>query len=151
MTPTLDRAQALVLAGNHPAALAVLDSGLAQLRLAAQQVFSLLEARINSLLALIEDDRAEADALAMLALARRSKRAAFEARALNALSLVQNRQERNSEAQQTAQQAQAAARRSRQPLLLGVALLREASACFVQRCDPLLRMDGRVPEAWDTE
>ena len=71
---------------------------------------SLLEQRIASRVALIDLDGAEADAQAMLALAKRSKGAAHLARALNALSLVQNQQERHADAQRTAQHAQAAAR-----------------------------------------
>ena len=91
---------------------------------------SLLEQRIASRVALIDLHGAEADAQAMLALAAQTKKSADRARALSALSLVLNRQERNAEATVAAEQALAAAQRSRQPLLVAVALLRAATASF---------------------
>jgi len=89
---------------------------------------TLLDQRIESQLALIELDAAEVHAREMLALAARTKGAAHLAQALNALSLVQNRQERNAEAAATAQRALAAVKRSRQPLLVATSLLRSATA-----------------------
>jgi hypothetical protein len=72
-----------------------------------------LNHRLDALVALCELQLAEADAPAMMVIAQRTRRAAHEAQAHAALSLVQARQERDAQAVQTAEAALAAAQRCR--------------------------------------
>jgi signal transduction histidine kinase/ActR/RegA family two-component response regulator len=99
----------------------------------APQQLALLALRIDSLLALLKLDDAEADAQAMLALARRAKSVAHEAQALACLAHVQTRQERFDQALASATAAVAAARRSRRRELIALALLRLASATLARK------------------
>jgi GAF domain-containing protein/DNA-binding response OmpR family regulator len=110
-------------------------AALAAAGLQPPQRLALLEERIHALVALCELPLAEADARAMLALAKRTKRPAHEARALCALALVQARQEHHEMALESASAAKAAAQRirsaSERAPLLALALLRQATAALV--------------------
>ena len=123
----LARIHDLARAGRHAeacdAATAALDS-----TEVSKQRLDLLDVRITSALALLELARAEIDAQQMVALAHRSRSAAARARALCALAGVQARQERVAPARSTAAAALRAARRSREPALVALALLRLAVA-----------------------
>ena len=123
-----EQAARCLASGLHAAALDLLNAALSAATLPPAHRLQLLELRCNSLLALLELPRAEADALAMMALAGRTRRSADHARARLALSLVQNRQERNPEAARSAQAALVAAQRSRCPQLVALAQLRGATA-----------------------
>jgi signal transduction histidine kinase/CheY-like chemotaxis protein/putative methionine-R-sulfoxide reductase with GAF domain len=95
---------------------------------------ALLEQRVHALVALCELPLAAADAQAMLALAKLTRRPAHEAQALCALALVLMRQEQFARALQAATAAEVAARRirsatEREPLR-ALALLRQATAAL---------------------
>jgi signal transduction histidine kinase/CheY-like chemotaxis protein len=116
--------------GQHERAVALATDVLARPRLKPATRLALLEARAESLLALAETGRAQADADAMVALAEPSGSAALQARALACLALVQLRHGDAQPALQTAMQAEAAARRTRQKALIALARLRRAHAGF---------------------
>ncbi|MBI5722085.1 MAG: response regulator [Burkholderiales bacterium] len=127
----------LARAGRHGEAVQAATEALAALAApaappapasSAAELLALLALRIDSLLALLELDDAEADAQAMLALARRTKSTAHEAQALACLAHVQTRHERFEQALASAAAAVAAARRSRRRELIALALLRQAAA-----------------------
>ncbi len=124
----------LARAGLHDQAAQAAAQALAAPRLTAPEQLVLLAQRLHSLVALCELPRAEADARAMLALAQRTQRPAFEAQALCALALVQTRQERSAQALEAATTAEAAAKRIRSAAerapLLALALLRQATAAL---------------------
>ncbi len=92
-----------------------------------------LALRIDSLLALLKLNDAEAAANAMQAIAKATRSVAHEAHALACLAHVQTRQERTELAQATAATAVAAARRSRRRELIALALLRQAAATFASK------------------
>ena len=89
-----------------------------------------LALRVHRHCALIELPEAEADALAMLALAEDAKSAALTAQALCSVSFVQARQERFADAAASALHALALARKARRPELTALALLRHAGAAL---------------------
>ena len=129
-TSPLQTLNDLARAGRHADAVQAATAALATPRLGADKQLSLLTLRIDSLLALLKLNDAEADANAMLALAKATRSAAHEAQALACLAHVQTRQERTELAQTTAAAAVAAARRSRQRELIALALLRLATVTF---------------------
>ena len=120
----------LARAGQHEQAVQAATAALATPRLGAAQQMPLLALRVDSLLALLKLNDAEADTSAMLALAKANRSVAHEAQALACLAHVQTRQERTEIAQATAAAAVATARRSRRPELIALALLRQAAATF---------------------
>ena len=85
-------------------------AALAAPHLAPAARLGLLDARLTSLLALLRLDDAEADANAMLALARRTRSVAHEAQSLACLTHMQTPQERADVAPATAAATVAAAR-----------------------------------------
>jgi GAF domain-containing protein/DNA-binding response OmpR family regulator len=109
------------------------DRALAASGLSASQRLDLLSQRIDALLALLRLNDAEANAIAMQALAQQTGSLAHQAQALACLAHVQARQERYGVAQATATAALAAARRSRRRDLIAVALLRQAAAIFAAK------------------
>ncbi|MEY2897193.1 MAG: hypothetical protein RL669_1462, partial [Pseudomonadota bacterium] len=113
----------LARTGQHEQAVQAATSALAANGLSPQQQLSLFAQRAESLLALLRLNDAEADANAMLALARRTKSVAHQAQALACLAHVQTRQERSEVAQATAAAAVAAARHCRRRELVALALL----------------------------
>lgn len=123
--PSARAVQSLARAGRHvqavEAASQALVQKLAQAPRGIHRTLQLLELRCNSLLAVLELPRAEADAQAMLALAQRSRSAAHRAQALAAWAHVQTRQERLQPALQNAGEALQAARRSRRADLIALA------------------------------
>ena len=121
-----DRAQA----NRHAQAVQAATTALAAADLSAKQRLDLLAQRIDSLLALLRLNDAEADAQAMQALAQATRSVAHQAQALACLAHVQTRQERTGVAQATGAAAVAAARRSRRRELIALALLRQATAAF---------------------
>ena len=131
-SPAATAVRDLAIAGRHEQAVAAATAALADPRGAPAARLALLEARLDSLLALLRLDDAEADADEMLALARRTTSASDEALALACLAQVQTRQERTDAALVTAAAAVAAARRSRRRDLVALALLRQAAAMFVR-------------------
>jgi GAF domain-containing protein/CheY-like chemotaxis protein len=138
----LEDIAALALAGRHVDAVDAATAALAGPAIAPAERLLLLEARLTSLLALLRLNDAEADADAMLAVAKTTKSVAHEAQALACLAHVQTRQERNELAMVTATAAVAAARRSRRPELIAVALLRQAAAGFLrERADAVAPAD----------
>ncbi len=120
----------LARAGRHADAVLAATTALAAPGLPAAAQMRLLGQRIDSLLALLRLNDAEADAHAMQAVAQASRSLAHQAQALAYLAHVQTRQERFSVAQATAAAAVAAARRSRRHELIALALLRQATAAF---------------------
>src|SRR5512137_602380 len=80
--PAATAVRDLAIAGRHEQAVAAATAALADPRLAPAARLALLEARLDSLLALLRLNDAEADAEAMLALARRTKSVAHKAQAL---------------------------------------------------------------------
>ena len=120
-------------AGRHADAVQAATTALAAPRLPAAQQMALLALRIDSLLALLKLNDAEADANAMRAASEVTKSVAHVAHALACMALVQTRQERMAVAQATAAAAVAAARRSRRRELIALALLRQATALFASK------------------
>ena len=124
---------ALARAGTHEQAVKAATDALAAPRLSAAAQMPLLALRIDSLLALLKVNDAEADANAMQSIAKATESVAHEAQALACLAHVQTRQERVGVAQATAAAAVAAARRSRRRELIALALLRQAAALFANQ------------------
>ena len=122
----------LARAGRHEQAVQAATAALAAPRLGPARKLPLLASRIDSLLALLKLNDAQADASAMLALANATQSVADEAHALACLAHVQTRQERTEVAQATAAAALAAARRSGRRELIALALLRQAAATFAR-------------------
>jgi len=131
-SPASSTVQDYAAAGRHEQAVAAATTALASPGLPPAARLALLDARVASLLALLRLNDAEADAQTMLALATRTKSVAHEAQALACLAHVQTRQERADLALATAAAAVEAARRSRRPELIALALLRQATAAFVR-------------------
>ncbi|HQR78124.1 MAG TPA: hypothetical protein PLR35_17000, partial [Burkholderiaceae bacterium] len=123
----LERIRDLVHAGRHADAIDTAAAALESTEDPSARL-DLLDARVTSALALLELARAENDAQQMIALADRSRSAAAQARALCAMAAVQARQERVEPARKTAAAALRAARRSGEPALVALALLRQATA-----------------------
>ena len=122
------RAIELARAGRHDEAVQALTAALASAGLSAEQQVALLELRAESHIAIGALDRADADAQAMQALARRSP--ALRARALNCESQVVARRGDANAAVVAATAALEAARRCRDPALEGLSLLRLADAQY---------------------
>jgi len=131
--PASTAVQDFARAGLHEQAVAAGTAALAAPRLAPAARLALLDARLNSLLALLRLNDAEADADAMLAIAKSTKSVVHEAHALACLAHVQARQERTDVALVTAAAAVAAARRSRRRDLIALALLRQAAASLARK------------------
>src|SRR5512139_2561639 len=93
-SPTLTAVQDFERDGRHEQAITAATAALAAPHLAPAARLALLEARLTSLLALLRLNDAEADANAMLDLAKTTKSVAHEAQALACLAHVQTRQER---------------------------------------------------------
>ncbi len=118
----------LACAGRHDEALQAATEALTDEGLSAEQQVALLELRAESHIAVGALDRADADAQAMHALARRSP--ALRARACNCESLVAARRGDANAAVAAATTALAAARRCRDPALEGLSLVRLAEAQY---------------------
>ena len=129
----MQNAHELARSGRHALAIAAATAALAAPGLSPSQRLDWLALRVDSHLALLALNDAEADAQAMVALAGATKSVAHEAHALACLAHVQTRQERSEVAVATAAAAVAAARRSRQRALIALALLRQATATFVRQ------------------
>ena len=123
----------LARAGQHERAVQAATAALATPLLGAAQQLPLLALRIDSLLALLKLNDAEADVNAMQAVAKATRSVAHEAQALACLAHVQTRQERIEIARSTAAAAVATARRSRRLELIALALLRQAAATFASK------------------
>ena len=132
-SPASTAVQDFARAGLHEQAVAAATAALAAPRLAPDKRLALLDDRLTSLLALLRLNDAEADADAMLAIAKTTKSVAHEAHALTCLAHVQTRQERADVALATASAAVAAARRSHRRELIALALLRHAAASFARK------------------
>ena len=122
------RAVELARAGRHAEAVQVVSEALSAGGLGAAQQVALLELRAESHVAAGALDLADADARAMHALARRSP--ALRARACNCEALVAARRGDANAAVVIATAALEAARRSRDPALEGLSLLRLADAQY---------------------
>ena len=129
----MQSAHELAHSGRQAQAIAAATAALALAGLSPSQRLDWLALRIDSHLALLALNDAEADAQAMVALAGATKSAANEAHALACLAHVQTRQERTGVAVATAAAAVAAARRSRRRELIALALLRQAAAVFASK------------------
>jgi len=132
---TLAQIATVARSGQHERAVTLVSAALALPRLRGPTRVALLEARVESLLALAETARAQADAEAMRSLADAEGSAALRARALACLALVQSRHGDVQLALTAALQAEDAARRSRRKPLIALALLRRAQA-GASRFDP---------------
>ncbi len=119
---------ALAWAGRQAEVVAAADAALAAAGTGATERFELLELRAESLVALGDLARADADAEALKALARRERNVAMTARAQHCAALVQMRAGDAAAALKTARRALAAARRSGVRRLEAQALARLAEA-----------------------
>ncbi len=119
---------ALARAGRHEPAVERATEALAASPVKETDRFDLLEARAESLLAMAEVVRADADVEAMQAIAARDGSPALRARALSCRALVQVRTGYAAEAVAAAEDALVSARRSRDPRLIARALLLKAWA-----------------------
>jgi GAF domain-containing protein/CheY-like chemotaxis protein len=132
-SPASTAVQDFARAGLHEQAIAAASAALAAPRLTPAKRLALLDDRLTSLLALLRLNDAEADADAMLAIAKTTNSVAHEAHALACLAHVQARQERTDVALATAAAAVAAARRSGRRDLIALALLRQAAASLARK------------------
>ncbi|MBK6863307.1 MAG: hypothetical protein IPG91_06830 [Ideonella sp.] len=121
---------ALAWAGRQAEVVAAADTALAAAGTGATERFELLELRAESLVALGDLARADADAEALKALARRERNVAMTARAQHCAALVQMRGGDAAAALKTARRAVAAARRSGDRRVEARALTRLAEAQF---------------------
>ena len=128
--PDVATVAAAASAGRHAEAIALAGAALASARVAAADRLDLLDLRAESHIATGSLDAASADADAMLEIARRAKKPAMVAQALNRRAYVEIRSGRAHDALTTAQEAMEAAVRSRQPVLEAIALLRLGEAQF---------------------
>ena len=120
----------LARSGQHHKAIEVATAKLAAAKLASSDRLDLLDARAESYIALGDLDRAAADAQAMLELAKRARKPALLAQALNRRAYVDIRTGRSRDAVATADAALHAARRSKDSPLEAMALLRKGEALF---------------------
>jgi tetratricopeptide (TPR) repeat protein len=129
-TAAARRVAELAAAGAHDRAIAAATAALDAPRLPAAARLELLDLRAESFVAQGEPGRARTDADAMLAAARRARKPAQVALALNRCALVQLRTGQSREALASAVEALDAARRSERIDLEATALLRLAEARF---------------------
>ena len=131
--PIKQRISDLVWAGHHPQAIEQATAALATTGLSVESRLDLLDLRAESFVALGDLERAEADAGAMLDLARGTGIAALNAQAHNRLALVQMRGGALKEAVASAAAALKSARRSKQAALEAMSLFRLAEAQYRSR------------------
>ena len=120
----------LAWAGQHAQAIALASAALSKSGLATGHRLDLLDLRAESFIAQGDLQSASADAKAMLELARRARKPAFIAQALNRRAIVEFRTGNARAATVTAEDALQAARQSKQPALEALSLFRLAEAQF---------------------
>ncbi|MEO6407813.1 MAG: GAF domain-containing protein, partial [Burkholderiaceae bacterium] len=132
IAPEFTAARDLARAGKHNDAVVLTTAALAASTLSAAARAALLEARVESLIAMAEIRRADDDVAELLALAERDGSAALRVRALACLSLVKFRAEYGEAAIEAAAAALEGARRTRSKPLIALSLLRLANAEYFQ-------------------
>ena len=123
----------LAWTGKHAAAIDRATRALADPGLPVAMQLDLLDLRAESCIARGDIDAANADASLMLDLARRARKPAFLAQALNRRALIETRRSEARLAVDTASEAIKAARKAKSPLLEAMGLHRLAEAQFRQR------------------
>src|SRR5450432_3099555 len=128
--PTAQRVADLAWTGQHAPAIELASTALTRADLTVADRLDLLDLRAESLIAQGKLDAAGADAKAMLELARRARKAAYLAQALNRRAIVEFRTGNARAATVTADEALLAARKSKQAVLEATSLFRLAEAQF---------------------
>jgi GAF domain-containing protein/CheY-like chemotaxis protein/tetratricopeptide (TPR) repeat protein len=128
--PVLQQVADLAWAGQHAQAIDLATSTLSKSGVGPGQRLDLLDLRAESFIAQVNLSAAAADAAEMFALARRARRPAFLAQALNRRAAVEIRAGDLRAAQATAGEALKAARAAKLPQLEGTSLFRLAEAQF---------------------
>ena len=127
---TIQQVGDLAWAGQHAKAIEVATASLARSGLSFGRQIDLLDLRSESFIAQGDLGPAEADAKTMLELARRARKPAFIAQALNRRAIVEFRAGKAKAATVTADEALHAARQSKQVALEALSLFRLAEAQF---------------------
>ena len=128
--PDVAKVAAAARGGRHAEAIELAGAALVSARVAASDRLDLLDLRAESHIALGDVESAGADAEAMLHIARRARKPAMLAQALNRRAFVEIRTGRSREAVATADEAAEAARRGRHGPQEALGLLRLAEAQF---------------------